>query len=175
MGLYKDKYRTNSNRLADWDYSSAGYYFVTICTQNRACHFGNIVQSSMNLSPIGEIAYKYWEDIPKHFDDVSIDQFIIMPNHIHGIIIISEPTVETRHAVSLQKQTFGNPIPNSLPTIIRSYKSAVTKWCNENDHTFLWQRNYHEHIIRNEKELDRIRGYIINNPANWNEDENFIK
>lgn len=174
MGLYKNKYRIKSNRLSNWDYLSAGYYFVTICTQNRICHFGNIVQSSINPSPVGKIAYKYWEEIPKHFDNIDIDQFIIMPNHIHGIIIINEPTVETRHAVSLQ-QTFGNPIPNSLPTIIRSYKSATTKWCNENNWSFKWQHNYHEHIIRNEKELDRIREYIINNPANWNEDENFIE
>jgi REP element-mobilizing transposase RayT len=180
MELYKNKYRAESNRLSSWDYSSAGYYFITICTQNRICYFGDITslqgsQSLANLSPIGEIAHKYWEEIPKHFDNIDIDQFIIMPNHVHGIIIINATSVETHHGVSLpQTNKFGGSIPNSLPTVIKQYKSSVTRWCNQNDLSFTWQRNYHEHIIRDEEELNRIREYIINNPINWNEDENFI-
>ncbi len=179
MGLYKNKYRIKSNRLSNWDYSSAGYYFVTICTQNKICHFGNITQSLINPSPVGEIAYKYWVEIPKHFNNVDIDEFMIMPNHIHGIIAIHDTDRrDVACNVSTPNPDFHShisPKPNSLPTIIRSYKSAITKWCNENDLPFKWQHNYHEHIIRDEKELDRIREYIINNPANWDKDENFIK
>lgn len=180
MELYKNKYRAKSNRLSNWNYSSAGYYFVTICTQNRICYFGDATslkqpKSLIHLSSIGEIANKYWEQIPKHFDNIGIDQFIIMPNHVHGIIIINDTTVEAHHGVPLpETNKFGGSIPNSLSTIIKQYKSSVTRWCNQNDLSFTWQSNYHEHIIRNEEELYRIREYIINNPANWDEDENFI-
>ena len=89
MTLYKNKYRIKSTRLPNYDYSSNGYYFVTICTQKKFCYFGQIVKSQMQLSQVGKIAQKHWQEIPQHFDGVYIDEYVIMPNHVHGIIVIN--------------------------------------------------------------------------------------
>jgi REP element-mobilizing transposase RayT len=175
MTFNPNLHHRRSIRLRDYDYSSGGYYFVTICTHGRICYFGDIHDAAVSLSPVGEIAHQYWQDIPVHFDNVDIDEFIIMPNHIHGIIIINDDTVGARHGMPLQQTNkFGVSIPNSLSVIINQYKSSLTRWCNQNDHPFAWQRNYHEHIIRDDADLDRIREYIINNPMNWENDEDFI-
>ncbi len=90
MTLYKNKYRIESTRLPTYDYSSNGYYFVTICTHQKHCYFGKIVNAQMQLSQLGKIAQKHWQEIPKHFDGVDIDEFVIMPNHVHGIIVINQ-------------------------------------------------------------------------------------
>lgn len=175
MTFNSDLHRRHSIRLRDYDYSSGGYYFVTICTYGRICYFGDIRDCVVSLSPVGETAHQYWDDIPNHFDNVDIDEFVIMPNHVHGIIIINDDSVGARHGMPLhQTNKFGVSIPNSLSVIVNQYKSSVTRWCNQNTHPFVWQRNYHEHIIRNDADLDRIRGYIINNPINWKNDEDFI-
>ncbi len=84
--LYRNKYRIDSTRLKGWDYSSPGYYFITICTKDRECFFGEIIKEKMYLSEIGEIAHRYWAEIPNHFNNVVLDEFVIMPNHVHGII-----------------------------------------------------------------------------------------
>ena len=138
----------------------------------------------MQLSSIGEKAYECWQDIPGHFQFVSLDAFVVMPNHTHGIIIIDKP-VETGHALSLphalsQHQQFKQPHPrfrnqgkNTISAMVGSFKSAVTKWCNENNLRFGWQTRFHDHIIRDNEEFDRIRNYILNNPANWNTDKFF--
>ena len=127
----------------------------------------------MVLNDIGKIAYNNWNEIPRHFINVSLDEFVIMPNHLHGIINI----VETCHGMSLQKYNrFSKPISGSISMIVNHYKSAVKRWCNQNGFEyFQWQRNYYEHIIRNEYELNAIREYILNNPLNWNSDENNVK
>ncbi len=91
MTLYKNKYRIESTRLSNYDYSGNGCYFVTICTHQKHCYFGDIVNAQMQLSQVGKIAHKHWQDIPNHFDGVDIDQYVIMPNHIHGIIVINKP------------------------------------------------------------------------------------
>ena len=95
MSLYKDKYRVESIRLKNWDYTFNGYYFITICTKNKECYFGEIIDDKMILSEIGKIAHKYWQEIPKHFPFAQLDKFVIMPNHMHGIIIIDNGNVET--------------------------------------------------------------------------------
>ena len=155
-------------RLPQYDYSQPGYYFVTICAKNHRCCFGNIVggndyqQPKMELSKIGKIAKQCWLEIPKHFPDVNLDEHIMMPNHLHGVVDI----VVDRHACPLQCQRQHQ----KLPVIIGSFKSAVTKQINENNLSFTWQKSYYDHIIRNEKSLQKIREYIVNNPAKWQED-----
>jgi len=178
-------------RLRGYDYSSEGLYFITICTKDRKHYFGKIDNQKSEYSPIGAIAYTYWNEIPKHFNNVKLGEFIIMPNHIHGIIEIG-----TRHGVSPQSQPespagtghglsdgmpdgisnqnqFGKTIPGSISAIIGQYKSSVTRWCNKNDFNFAWQSRFHDHIIRNEPDYNRIEQYIINNVANWKDDKFF--
>ncbi len=133
---------------------------------------------------MGEMAKQCWSEIPQHFPHASLDVYVIMPNHVHGIIIINNTNVGAivvgaRHAVPLQQLTtgqFGKPTHGSIPTIIRSFKSAVTKRINEYRNipgNPVWQRNYYDHIIRDDNEMNRIRQYIIVNPMNWKTDENF--
>jgi putative transposase len=166
-------------RLKGYDYSSPGGYFVTICTFKKRWLFGTIAHDEMQLSESGMAAKKCWEEIPEHFSNVLPDVFVVMPNHIHGIIAICETTmVGTRHAVSLQNcNTFGKPKRGSLSTIVGSYKSAVTKRIHEltNDkQTPIWQSKYYDRVIRNDKELENIRTYIYYNPAQWETDEENI-
>ncbi|HHT9147043.1 MAG TPA: transposase [Candidatus Wunengus sp. YC61] len=138
------------------------------------------------MNKYGDILHSCWHEIPHHFPDVKHRPFVVMPNHVHGIIIISKrlppsiPYVETRHAVSetnISQNTneeFKKPVPNSLPTIIRSFKSAVTKRLNElgeNLPATVWQRNYYEHVIRDKKELNQKIQYINSNPIKWEMDE----
>jgi REP element-mobilizing transposase RayT len=165
-----------SIRLRNYDYSQAGAYYVTICTRDRECLFGEIVDGEMRLNEMGQIITGCWDESPNHFPNVKLDAFVVMPNHVHGIIVIVETSdsgsVGARHAVPLQR-SFGQPISGSLPTIIRSFKSAVTRRINEMRDTPgmpVWQRNYYEHVIRNNRELDRVRRYIAGNPARWTED-----
>jgi len=189
---YQNKYRILSGRLSNWDYSSSGEYFITACTAARKHYFGEVVNDEMQLSPIGEKARECWLDIPNHFQFVSLDAFTVMPNHAHGIIIIDKPpgyrtgvdhstVVETGHALSLQSETetsfqclrFRNQGKNTISAMVGSFKSAVTKWCNENNLPFAWQVRFHDHIIRDRDEFYRIRNYIIHNPANWKDDDLF--
>lgn len=168
------KHNRRSLRLCKWDYAKPGAYFVTTCIENRdESLFGNINNGVLVLNRLGEIVHDILVDIPNHFPGVKLDEFIIMPNHVHGIIVIS---VGTRHVVSLQNHTeqFGKPTVGSIPTIIRSFKSAATKRINESRNTpgrAVWQTRYHDHIIRDEKSLFQIRRYIRNNPLNWAMDE----
>ena len=183
MTLYKNKYRIESIRLQNYDYSDNGYYFVTICTQQKFCYFGDIVKAQMQLSQVGKIAQKHWQEIPEHFSYVYLDQYVVMPNHIHGIIVIDNAHKSRRDVacyVSTSDRDINHtmaelsPKSGSLSAIIRSYKSSVTRWCRQNgDEEFRWQTRFYEHIIRNERALNNIRQYIINNPAKWSEDINY--
>jgi len=177
---FRQKYRIPSSRLKHWDYSSVGWYFVTICTYQKYCYFGEIVGGEMKLSKIGKIVEKYWLEIPKHFKNIKLDEFIVMPNHIHGIIVIEykidKINVETRHGVSLQKNEnnfnqFSKMVKNSISLIINQFKSSVKRYANKNKIPFHWQPRFYDHIIRNEKSLDEIRQYIKNNPLKWENDE----
>ncbi|BAZ65701.1 hypothetical protein NIES4106_04460 [Fischerella sp. NIES-4106] len=184
---FQGKYRIESTRLPNRNYAANGSYFITICTKNLNHYFGNVVSDQVHLSVIGEIAQRFWTDIPNHFDDTYIDAYVIMPNHVHGIVVIDRPhnNVETLHCnvstqydvpcdiIEPQFMSDISPKPGSLGAIARSYKSAVTRWCRENDHDhFAWQSRFYDHIIRADGSLDRIREYMINNPIKWDEDKN---
>ncbi len=196
---YKNKYRIKSARLANWDYRNNGIYFLTICTKDREHFFGDIEKAEMKLNPIGELAHKYWNEIPKHFSFVKLGEFVIMPNHVHGILIIEQNqnfdnvtnsnvvetlqcNVSTRqcnvptHQCNVptdksKKMASISPKPGSISTIIRSYKSVVTKNARKLHADFGWQSRFHDHIVRNKKSFHNISNYIINNPKNWKEDK----
>ena len=166
------QHHRRSIRLKEYDYSKAGAYFATICTLNKKHIFGGIRNGLVELSMIGKIANKFWFEIPKHFEDVKLDEFIIMPNHIHGIIFVNDVNVGVQNFEPLQKQNrFQQIIPKSIGSIIRAYKSSVTHWGKLNGYEhFKWQRNYWEHVIRNEDKQNKIRQYIQFNPLKWHLD-----
>jgi REP element-mobilizing transposase RayT len=217
-----------SIRLKRYDYTQRGAYFVTICTHQRNCLFGEIVDGEIKLNTNGEIARGSWLSIPRHFKNVELDEFVIMPNHLHGIIIIDSsevvgealanqdfsqlfsevvgealanqdfsqlfsevvgealanqdfskqqnlsgqcfaPTVHTGETVKINGTK-----PQSLAAITQNYKSVSTRQINRMNKAkgnVIWQRNYYEHIIRNEEALNNIREYIVNNSINWVKDQ----
>ena len=155
------KYRIASARLKEYDYSTPNWYFVTINTKDHHEYFGEIKNGKMYLNELGKIVKGCWEDITKHYPNTELDYFVVIPNHVHGIIIISS-VVKTGHAPSLQMQT------HTLGNIIGSFKSAVTKQIHEQDEKhFTWQSRFYDRIIRNERELNAIRNYIQQNPFQW--------
>ena len=165
-----EKPRRRSIRLPGYDYAQTGAYFVTIRTQGRACLFGDVVDGEMRLGPVGTIVEECWLAIPDHFPTVELGEFAIMPNHIHGILFMSRRGTACRAPTA---ERFGKPRPGSLPTVMRSLKSAVTSRINQMRSAPgqpVWQRNYYEHIIRDDGALDRIREYIASNPSKWAED-----
>lgn len=163
---YKNKYRIDSARASWWDYGSNATYFVTICTKNRIHFFGHIEDGMMFYEEIGEIAHECWQVIPQHFPFVILDEFVIMPNHIHGIIIINKPPEKQEE---WQTNKFG-PQSKNLASIIRGFKVGVKKYATINGIDFAWQTRYHDHIIRNEPSFYRIKNYIKNNSKNWTDD-----
>jgi len=177
MKYNSEIHHRKSIRLRHYDYSQSGAYFITMCTHNRECLLGEIIDREMVLNDAGEITQHYWLEVPNHFPNVVLDEYIVMPNHVHGIIV-SNDNVGARHAVPLQQaEQFGKPTRQSIPTIIRSFKSAVTNQINQthqNTGSSVWQQNYYEHIIRNEIELNKTREYIVYNPINWTTDENYV-
>jgi putative transposase len=183
-------------RLSRWDYSYEGVYFTTICCKDRNFFFGKIKENEMILSEIGLITSKYWLEIPYHFPHVKLDEFVVMPNHIHGILILDYSLVGTRHGVSLRSPSgynvgpchgmalparwencqqinqFSKPVRNSVSVIINQFKSSVKRWCNKNgSNYFQWQSRFYDQILHNEESIDLIREYIGNNPKNWSYDE----
>jgi len=175
MGSDINKIKRKSLRLSGYDYSSVGVYFITICTLSRKASFGSIVSNKMILSPIGKIARSFWSEIPNHFKKTQLDLFIIMPNHIHGLIKIhsSDDDVAAEHVQP--RNAFQHITKGSIGSIIRQYKASVTRWCNQHSYNnFRWQRNYYERIVRNEKELNKIREYIISNPFKWRFDRDNV-
>jgi putative transposase len=188
------QHHRHSLRLRGYDYAQPGAYFVTICTQDRACLFGAVVDGEMLLNEMGEIVRGEWfrTAYMRPYVQLNDHEFVIMPNHIHGIIWIVDSSIvsgaempaETSETVGAQRRcaptspvpiptSVSNVPPGSLGAIIRSFKSAVTKRINEMRRTRgapVWQRNYYEHIIRNEESLTRIRQYIVENPLRWHLD-----
>jgi len=169
-----DIHHRRSIRLKGYDYTKAGWYFITVCTKNRENLFSNIENGKLILNELGKIARNEWLMTAVIRKNVELDEYLIMPDHIHGIIHIvdedSKGTASCAPTVPSQTEQFGKPVPNSIPTIIRSYKSAVTRHINISRQTPgvpVWQRNYYEHIIRDEPELNRVRKYIIENPLKW--------
>ena len=173
MQKYKGKYRIPSARWATWDYGSNAAYFITICTKTRSHDFGAIEHKEMILTRLGQSAWDYWKAIPEHFPFVILDEFVVMPNHVHGVVVIDKPNgnpVETQNFASLLQQSppisknkFG-PQSKNLASIVRGYKIGVTKFARNHNISFQWQPRYHDHVIRNTEEHDRIRQYIRNNP-----------
>jgi len=162
--LIKDPFPKRKNiRLSSYDYSLPGAYFVTICTHNRQCLFGTIKNDIMSLNPYGEIVQECWKDTPQHYSGISNDIFVIMPNHIHGIIIIHET----------KDRSGSKPDPTKrypLSEIVRAFKAYSSRRINERRNSrgvSIWQRSYYEHVIRSEKEHHEIGEYIIYNPAKW--------
>lgn len=180
MMKYKNKYRIESARKPGWDYRHPGAYFITICTGNRQHFFGEIKNGKMILSPIGAMVQGYWFEIPKHFEHVQLGEFVVMPNHVHGILILGDMPVETRQCyVSTMKRNTPDfyrkitPKSGSVSTIIGSFKSICTKQIRKSllAINFKWQERFHDHIIRNELSFQRISEYIVNNPQKWVEDK----
>jgi len=167
-----EKHHRKSIRLQEYDYTQAGAYYVTIVTHQRDCLFGEILNEEMFLNEFGKIADECWRAIPEHFPNVELGAHMIMPNHVHGIIIINRrgaallrPYDDNLHKINLK--------PGSLGAIVRSYKSAVSYRANkELNTTGTWQRNYYEHIIRDKKDLQNKIDYIEANPSLWDEDDN---
>ncbi|MDI9320647.1 MAG: hypothetical protein QM530_09265 [Phycisphaerales bacterium] len=190
--LFNNKYRIPSARLQNWNYANEAMYFVTICTQNRGNYFGKIVDTILQPTEIGKIAYSEWYNSIKMRPDMNLElgEFVVMPNHIHGIIIIGaneyNSTLDTQrsdrkdamHCVSTNanandteyKNQFA-PQSKNLSSIIRGYKSAVTTYARKNGIEFDWQSRFHDHIIRSMDDYHRISNYIINNPTKWQEDK----
>ena len=167
-----------SIRLRGYDYSRAGAYFVTICTHNKECLFGSVMGENMVLSDFGRMVEVEWLKTAEIRKNVILDVRVIMPNHFHGIVLITEKDsgkarLATTHGNVQIKMEFGKPQLGSLSAIVGSFKSAVAKQINLMRNTLgkeVWQRNYYERIIRNPEELQRIREYIIHNPLKWHLD-----
>jgi putative transposase len=230
--LYRNKYRIPSARAPWWDYGRNAAYFVTICTKDKEHYFGEVKNGEMRLSEIGQIAHDRWQAICDHFPFVRLQEWVVMPNHVHGIIVIdrygvdsppvetlhatspnanavtpvetlhatslptspspspssSQPssTTETLHATSLPSEQGDSkpptppkneamaaisPKPGSLSTIIRSYKSAVSKQARTIHADFAWQSRFHDHVIRDAENHTKIQHYILNNPLLWDRDK----
>jgi REP element-mobilizing transposase RayT len=170
--LFQNRYRIPHARLRGWDYADPGWYFVTIVTGNRVPWFGEIRNGVMGLNDIGCVIHECWNEIPTHYPHVTTDEFIVMPDHVHGILCIGDrPHVETCEShVSTVKNRIPRPKPGSLGSIISQFKSVTTKRIRINHPNFSWQTRYHDHIIRSGK-LDNVRAYIRQNPAMWGHDE----
>ena len=160
MSLFRNKYRNESARMPGWDYRNAGAYFITIVTKNRAPYFGKIENGCMTYSPVGAIANVLWNEIEHHEKNlVQLGEMVVMPDHLHGIIILPDPPVGTLHATSPRAEMHAtsqregiSPKSGSISTIIRSYKSAVTKYAHRLGFEFEWQTRFHDRIIRNTDE-----------------------
>jgi REP element-mobilizing transposase RayT len=199
---FQNKYRIPSARLQNWDYSSNGGYFITICTQNRVHYFGEIKDAAMQLSTIGQLAEHYWKEIPNHFPFVKLGNFVVMPNHVHGILIINkchdnndiasenndiapendDNTAQTRLIASVRGDEINiggfagdkNPMfHDSISKIIRWYKGRCSFEIRKSHASFEWQSRFHDHIIRNAHSYENIQNYIRDNPKKWKEDKFF--
>jgi putative transposase len=177
MTLYNNKYRIESTRLKGWDYTNSGMYYITICTANMKKFFGNIKNGEVDLNNEGRIVEAEWENTAIKRSNVILDEFVVMPNHFHGIIAIEkeigQSSLETTHRVVSTKGS-KTLKPGSLGSIVGQFKSKCTKRIWEFNGQFKWQGRFHDRIIRNEKELDNIRAYIHYNPLKWNDDEFYI-
>jgi putative transposase len=185
MGKYKDKYRIPSARYPNSDYAKDGAYFITICTKNRTHFLGECVDAKMTLSTVGAIIQGFWYEIPKYSPHVELGEFIVMPNHIHGVLILSSNEgVETLHRNvcnsenEINKNEFFqkiSPKSGSVSTIIRSYKSVCSKHIHAAfpELSFDWQARFWDNIIETDESFERISNYIFNNPKNWKDDKFF--
>jgi putative transposase len=159
------RYHRRSIRLSEYDYSQVGAYFITICSHKHECIFGKIENGKMQLNDLGKIVYNEWQKNAEIRKNISLDSFVVMPNHIHGIIVI-----DYRIKNQSKCEQYGKPTAHTIPTIIRLFKATTTKQINIMRNTFsqsIWQGNYYEHIIRNETSWHLICEYIENNVLQW--------
>jgi putative transposase len=186
--LFKNKYRIQTTRLQNWDYGNNAPYFITVCAKNRFHYFGEIENNEMNLNEIGSLAEHFWKEIPIKFPYAKLDDFIVMPNHIHGILFIEKPvetqfiasnidndfnSEETRLIASLQGGITKNMNPmlnENISRIIRWYKGRCSFEIRKLNINFDWQPRFHDHIIRDSNSFERIKNYIVNNPYSWETD-----
>src|SRR5919108_4995307 len=167
MTYEPQKHQRRSMRLANYNYAEFGAYFVTIVAHNRRCIFGEVVDGKIELNDLGQIVTEEWERSHHIRKEIGLDGFVVMPNHLHGIVMI-RPVGATGRSPSLS-----GPLKRSLGACVAGFKSAVTTRINQLCVTpglRIWQRNYYEHIIRDEESLNRIRQYILDNPAGWSLD-----
>jgi putative transposase len=195
MPYNPEKHHRRSIRLREWDYSSPGAYFVTICTEQRVSLFGAVVDREMQLNTYGCIVETEWERSARIRQEIELDAFVVMPNHFHAVVHIVEvdrgdwpvapttpiapPPVDPAMPVTPEHEPEfkPGPRPRSLSSLMVRFKGAVTKHINalrQNPGDKVWQRNYYERIIRNERHLQAVREYILNNPVNWEKDEYFL-
>ncbi len=174
--------RRRAIRLRGYDYGQEGAYFVTICTRDRICSLGDVVDGDMVLSDAGRLAQATWQALPQHYLNVRLDAWVVMPNHVHGIVWLvsdgpsTQAGLETRPYRQRRTGSVGagfKPARRGLPEIVRGFKTFSARRINAARNVTgspFWQRNYYEHVIRSEDALDRIRQYIVDNPAKWHED-----
>ncbi|MBK6904874.1 MAG: transposase [Saprospirales bacterium] len=185
---FKNKYRIPSARLQNWDYGANGAYFITICTKNKIHFFGEIADEGMQMNEIGKLAEEFGGEIPSHFLFAELDAFVVMPNHIHGIVIIRTDAIhrvsngisggdgdtDAMNRVSTGVGGFaGNKNPmihENISRIVRWYKGRCTFEIRKTHADFEWQTRFHEHIIRTGDSFERIREYVEKNPLNWEDD-----
>ena len=181
MNFDKKSHRRKLIRLRHYDYSQSGAYFITICAQNRECLFGDIIDGEMQLNKLGELTELEWIKSIELRPDMNLElgNFVVMPNHFHGILIIGEnkfnaPSTDAMHRVSTAPNDTINkfgPQSKNLASILRGFKSAITTQAKKMGiHDFAWQTRFHDHIIRDAQSFENIQNYIANNPANWGKD-----
>jgi REP element-mobilizing transposase RayT len=161
--------RRRSVRLLHYDYGDAGAYFITLCVHHRACLFGAVVDGAMVLNDAGKIVAAEWHRTAVIRSQVTLDEFVVMPNHFHAMVTLESSRRGVWHT---PYEKFQSP-SQILRAIVRGFKAATTKRINEVRHAPgapVWQRNYYEHVIRNENELDCMRQYVVNNPLQWSLD-----
>jgi REP element-mobilizing transposase RayT len=163
MTLFREKYRIESARKPNWDYTLPGCYFVTICTQGRKPHFGRVVNATVSLSPVGEYADTCWKEVPQHHQHINIDDFCGHAEHMHAIVIIggAERLPELRKREKFKRVAELNtvrPKANSLGAVVGSFKSAVTRWCVTQEMEFAWQPRFHDRIIRGKEFIEGSPG-----------------
>jgi len=186
-----DRNRRRSIRLTAYDYARTGAYFVTICARDRECLFGVVEDGEMRLSPLGRIVDATWSALPRHYRHVVPDAFVVMPNHVHGIIVLVDDSAGVRAGLSLDREleirstgpsplaagSATQPHRHPLPEIVRAFKTFSARQINQlrrTPGTPVWQRNYYEHVIRDERALGLIRRYIRDNPGHWEFDPLYL-
>jgi len=191
MTYNPDIHHRRSIRLRGYDYSQAVLYFITVCTHKRLNLFGAIENGEMILNDAGRIVEKYWLEIPEHYPNVVLHEHVVMPNHVHGIVEnnpennanesdvhnvgVRPVGVQNLEPLPAQRNQFQKVIPRSIGSIVRGFKIGVTKWFRKNtDISTVWQRNYYEHIIRDEKSYYQISEYIQTNPLKWQDDKYYV-
>ena len=179
MDKYQNKYRISTIRMQEWNYGWDAAYFITICSKNNHCYFGEVLEGEMKLSNIGVLADVVWYEIPNHANNVELGPFVVMPNHIHGVIILhgnnsvskKNDQKESKTDIPIGKTRFQAQGKNTVSSIIGSYKSAVTKHARRMGYDFAWQPRFYDHIIRDKESYDRIAQYIVINPQKWDQDK----